>query len=48
MQGVLEGEDMEESFGVYIYDTQTDDIYLVHHGRADIIGWMASPDEPTG
>jgi hypothetical protein len=48
MQGVLEGEDMEESFGVYIYDTQTDDIYLVHHGRADIIGWMASPDQEAG
>jgi hypothetical protein len=45
MQGVLEGQDMEESLGVYIYDTQTDDIYLVHHGRADIIGWMASPDQ---
>jgi hypothetical protein len=45
MQGVLEGADMEESLGVYIYDTQTDDIYLVHHGRADIIGWMASPDD---
>jgi hypothetical protein len=48
IQGVLEGEDMEESLGVYIYDTQTDDIYLVHHGRADIIGWMASPDQEAG
>jgi hypothetical protein len=48
MQGVLEGADMEESLGVYIYDTQTDDIYLVHHGRADIIGWMASPDQEAG
>ena len=44
LQGVLEGEDPDESLGVYIYDTQTSDIYEVYRGRADIIGWMAHPD----
>lgn len=44
LQGVLEGEDIDESLGVYIYDTQTGDIYQAYQGRADIIGWMASPD----
>ncbi len=42
LQGVLEGEDMDESLGVYIYDTQTGDIYQAYQGRADIIGWMAA------
>ena len=44
VQGVLEGHDMDESLGVYIYDTQTEDIYEVYRGRADVIGWMATPE----
>jgi hypothetical protein len=43
LQGVLEGQDMEKSFGVYIYDTQTSEIYEVYQGHANIIGWMANP-----
>ena len=42
VRGVPEGHGMEESFGVYIYDTQTEEIYEVYRGRADVIGWMAS------
>jgi len=45
LMAVVEGQDMEESFGLYLYDTQTEDIYLVHQGDADIIGWMAHPEE---
>lgn len=45
LQGVVEGQEMEESFGVYIYDTETGDIYEVYRGRADIVGWMANPSE---
>lgn len=45
VQGVLEGQDMDESLGVYVYDTQTGDIYEVYRGRADIVGWMANPNE---
>ncbi|MDX2163623.1 MAG: hypothetical protein SF162_20070 [bacterium] len=44
VQAGLEGQDSNESFGLYLYDTQTGDIYQVYQGRADIIGWMASPD----
>jgi hypothetical protein len=43
LTGVLEGEDMNETYGVYIYDTQTSEIYEVYRGRADIVGWMANP-----
>lgn len=45
VQTALEAQDPEESFGLYIYDTQTDDIFEVYRGRADIIGWMAHPDD---
>lgn len=43
LRGVLEGQDMEESLGVYIYDTQTSEIYEVYRGNADIVGWLANP-----
>ncbi len=45
MQAVIKGqdmEDMEESFGVYIYDTQTAEIYEVYRGQAGIVGWMSN------
>lgn len=45
LSGVLEGEDMDESYGVYLYDTETNDIYQVYSGRADIIGWMTDSVE---
>lgn len=31
-----------DSAGIYVYDTQTDDVYQVQLGTADIIGWMAA------
>ncbi len=43
LQGIIEGQSTEDSLGIYIYDTQTGDIYEVYHGRSDIIGWMANP-----
>lgn len=42
LTGVLEGEDMNETFGIYLFDTQTSDIYEVYRGRANIVGWMAN------
>lgn len=44
LMGVIKGEEMEESFGLYLYDTETADIYWVHQGDADIIGWMANSE----
>lgn len=41
LMGAVEGKDINESFGLYLYDTETNNIYLVHQGDADIIGWMA-------
>ncbi|MBE2270084.1 MAG: hypothetical protein IAE80_17740 [Anaerolinea sp.] len=43
VQGVLEGEAASDSLGVYVYDTQTGDIYGVADGSPDIIGWLAAP-----
>ncbi len=42
VRAVVERQDREESFGVYIYDTHTTDIYEVHRGQADIVGWMSN------
>jgi hypothetical protein len=43
LYGQLVGEERETG-SVYIYDTQTGDIYEVYRGSADIVGWMSNPD----
>jgi hypothetical protein len=40
----LEGETDQETGNVYIYDTLENQIYEVYEGFADIVGWMASPE----